>query len=98
VILDLNITKELYEEGIARDLVRAIQQARKDAGFDISDKVVLEVRANNAEIESIIKNHANFINEQTLSKFASIDNARYSQESEVNEQKVVISLQISSEV
>src|ERR1043165_1070886 len=53
VILDLEITKELEEEGIARDLVRFIQQARKDAGFNVSDHIELEIKGDE-EITKIL--------------------------------------------
>ena len=41
VVLDFALTKELEQEGIARDLVRAIQQARRDAGLAVSDRIRL---------------------------------------------------------
>lgn len=43
VVLDTDVTSELELEGIARDLVRAVQQARRDAGLQISDRIVLEL-------------------------------------------------------
>ncbi|KAA1418731.1 isoleucine--tRNA ligase [Nocardioides humilatus] len=41
VVLDTVVTPELAEEGIARDLVRAVQQARRDAGLDVTDRITL---------------------------------------------------------
>ncbi|WP_281964693.1 isoleucine--tRNA ligase [Serinicoccus marinus] len=43
VVLDTEVTPELEKEGLARDLVRAVQGARKDAGLDISDRISLTV-------------------------------------------------------
>jgi isoleucyl-tRNA synthetase len=66
-VLDLEVTPELEAEGLARDLIRVIQQARKDAGFDIADyiKLSIETTDNSAKILSpFIK----MINEQTLSE------------------------------
>ena len=37
------MTAELAAEGVARDLVRAVQQARKDAGLDVSDRIALTI-------------------------------------------------------
>ena len=41
VVLDTVVTPELEREGIARDLVRQVQQARRDAGLDVSDRISL---------------------------------------------------------
>ena len=43
VVLDTAVTPELAAEGLARDLVRAVQQARRDAGLDVSDRIALAV-------------------------------------------------------
>jgi isoleucyl-tRNA synthetase len=67
IILDLEITKELYHEGLARDLIRFIQQARKDAGFDITDRILLEIERNEL-IGGVLKEYQELIEEQTLSK------------------------------
>ena len=44
VVLDTAVTPELAAEGLARDLVRAVQQARRDAGLDVSDRIALTDR------------------------------------------------------
>ena len=43
VVLDTEVTPELAAEGLARDLVRAVQQARRDAGLDVSDRIALTI-------------------------------------------------------
>jgi isoleucyl-tRNA synthetase len=45
VVLDTRVTPELEAEGAARDLVRAVQQARKDAGLAVSDRISLSITA-----------------------------------------------------
>ncbi|WP_435745947.1 isoleucine--tRNA ligase [Nocardioides sp. SYSU DS0663] len=45
VVLDTVVTPELAAEGLARDLVRQVQQARRDAGLDVSDRITLTVTA-----------------------------------------------------
>ncbi|MDX1974976.1 MAG: isoleucine--tRNA ligase [Rickettsiales bacterium] len=67
VILDTNVTPELEAEGIARDLVRMIQQARKDANFNVSDRIALALNASD-KILTAAKAHADYISEQTLAK------------------------------
>ena len=43
VVLDTAVTPELASEGLARDLVRAVQQARRDADLDVSDRIALSI-------------------------------------------------------
>jgi isoleucyl-tRNA synthetase len=45
IVLDVDVTPELEAEGMARDLVRVVQQARKDAGFNVSDRIRLTLHA-----------------------------------------------------
>jgi isoleucyl-tRNA synthetase/very-short-patch-repair endonuclease len=73
VILDLNITDELKNEGIARDVVRAVQQARKDANLNIADRILLTIDAPEKLKGAIIANQ-NYISEQTLAKNINIGN------------------------
>lgn len=63
VVLDLNLTPELIAEGLARDVVRMVQQARKDANLNITDRIELDI----ATTANII-NFADYIAEQTLAK------------------------------
>ncbi len=45
VVLDLSVSAEQEDEGLARDLIRAVQQARRDAGLEISDRIQLRITA-----------------------------------------------------
>jgi len=67
VILDTHISKELEYEGIARDVVRLIQQARKKANFHVSDRIVIDIEVQGKLFDSI-KAHEAYIMEQTLAK------------------------------
>ena len=56
VALDTTVTPELHAEGVARDLVRLVQQARKDAGFDVTDRISLILQVP-AEQQAMVAAH-----------------------------------------
>jgi isoleucyl-tRNA synthetase len=89
ICLDPEITKELKDEGIARDIIRLVQQARKDAGFYVSDKIQLELRSE-LNLSSVIKAHGALISEQTLSNFGAGLNADYKVEASLPDHKIEI--------
>ena len=57
VLLDTRITPELKAEGTARDVVRSVQNARKDAGLDVADKIALHLGTESAELRAAIATH-----------------------------------------
>ncbi|MDQ1647106.1 MAG: isoleucyl-tRNA synthetase, partial [Cryptosporangiaceae bacterium] len=65
VVLDTDVTPELAAEGIARDVVRAVQQARKDAGLDVSDRIVLTLVGSPA-VTAAVDVHRDFVAAETL--------------------------------
>jgi isoleucyl-tRNA synthetase len=65
VILDTDVTEELRIEGYARDLVRLIQQARKDAGLHVTDRIHLRLRVSEA-LKETLQVHRDYIAEQVL--------------------------------
>ena len=65
VVLDTAVTPELEAEGTARDLVRAVQQARKDAGLQVSDRIVLTI-SGPADVLDAARTHEALIAEETL--------------------------------
>ncbi|MEU4195208.1 DUF5915 domain-containing protein [Kribbella sp. NPDC026611] len=65
VVLDTTITPELQAEGIARDVVRAVQQARRDAGFEVTDRVRVTVSAD-ATTAAAVQTHRELIMGETL--------------------------------
>lgn len=66
VQLDIEVTKELEEEGIARDIVRAIQQNRKEADLNVSDRINLKISSKNSTICEVTEKFSDYIKEQTL--------------------------------
>lgn len=67
VALDVTITQELKEEGLARDLVNRIQNLRKDKDFEVTDKVRLKVETN-GELGVAIQNNYSYICSETLAE------------------------------
>jgi isoleucyl-tRNA synthetase len=65
VLLNLMVTEELEQEGVARDAIRHVQQARKDAGLDVSDRIHLSISTDQVTLTAL-KKHADFISEETL--------------------------------
>nr|MDP9327866.1 class I tRNA ligase family protein [Actinomycetota bacterium] len=65
VALDLELTPDLRQEGIAREIVRAVQEARKAAGLDVSDRIVLSVETS-GEVAEALRAHAATITGETL--------------------------------
>lgn len=66
VSLDIEITKDLEDEGIARDIVRAVQQNRKDADLNISNHIKLQISSTNPRILEVAQSFKNYISEQVL--------------------------------
>ncbi|MCC7063016.1 MAG: class I tRNA ligase family protein, partial [Planctomycetes bacterium] len=67
LVLDTAVTPELEQEGVARDFVRLVQQARKDAGLHVSDRIALSVEAD-AEVQTALGLHTTYVQEQVLAK------------------------------
>ncbi|HED03878.1 MAG TPA: isoleucine--tRNA ligase, partial [Candidatus Fraserbacteria bacterium] len=65
VVLDTRITPELRAEGYARELIRLVQEERKKAGYDVSDRITLFVQGE-AELARAIEAHREFIRHETL--------------------------------
>ena len=68
VQLDIEVTKELEDEGIARDIIRAIQQNRKDADLNISDHISLKIFSPNSRILEVAHSFEKYISEQVLAR------------------------------
>ncbi|UTT61970.1 isoleucine--tRNA ligase [Microcella humidisoli] len=66
VLLDTRVTPELAAEGLARDVIRAVQQARKDAGLDVSDRIALTLGSDDDAARAAIDAHRQLISAETL--------------------------------
>lgn len=65
VVLDTNLTPELIEEGFVRELISKVQTMRKEAGFEVTDRVVVYAK-DNQKIEKILEEHREEIKSEVL--------------------------------
>jgi isoleucyl-tRNA synthetase len=65
VALDVTVTKDLKEEGLARELVNRIQNLRKEIGLDLTDKILVKIQQNDV-LNTAIQNNLNYICAETL--------------------------------
>ncbi len=66
VTLDTELTDELLLEGIAREIVRFVQQARKDAGLDVDDRILLSLHGGSDTVSEAISVYKDYIAAETL--------------------------------
>jgi isoleucyl-tRNA synthetase len=64
-VLDTTITPELAAEGLARDVIRAVQQARRDAALDVSDRIHLTI-GGPEDVVAAAKTHEALLKSETL--------------------------------
>jgi isoleucyl-tRNA synthetase len=67
VALDVNITQELKDEGIAREFVNRIQNLRKESGFEVTDKITVDIQKHEL-INPAIEHFSDYIATQTLAR------------------------------
>ena len=65
VALDITVTEELRAEGVARELINRIQNIRKDSGFEVTDKIRVEIEQKELVADAVAK-YAGYIASQTL--------------------------------
>jgi isoleucyl-tRNA synthetase len=74
VALDITITDELKEEGIARELVNRIQNIRKDKQFEVTDKINVKIEKNNGLIPAVERNISYICSETLADSLELVDN------------------------
>jgi isoleucyl-tRNA synthetase len=94
VALELELTDELRREGLARELIRGVQEARKAAGLDVSDRIVLGISAS-ARIAEALDAHRTTVADETLAVDLAdrvLDGDVFRQDLELDGEPVAISL------
>ena len=66
VVYDLTITPELKREGLMREIIRHVQSARKQAGLQIDDRIILSISSDDSEISQAVDAFADVIKSETL--------------------------------
>lgn len=91
IALDTEITKELKDEGILRDIIRASQVFRKEAGFSVEDRIIIWFESDNKEILNILNKNEKLIKSELLAKVEELSDFEF--ESTLDEEyKVTIKM------
>ena len=90
VVLDTNLTPELIEEGFVREIISKIQTMRKEAGFEVMDKIHVYAKDNQC-IMDIMENHRDEIMSEVLAEEITLNEADgYVKEWNINKENVVL--------
>ena len=93
VVLDTNLTPELIEEGFVREIISKIQTMRKEAGFEVTDHIVV-CESGNDKIQGIMADNADVIKRDVLAEEVEFDTERgYSKEWNINGEHVKLSVE-----
>jgi isoleucyl-tRNA synthetase len=97
VVLDLNISDTLRAEGLARDVVRLIQQARKDADLQVTDRIVIQVAAS-GDVAAAIEGNKSYISDQTLAdtiEFSAANDGSFIAQNTLEDTPITIGIKVA---
>ena len=90
VVLDTNLTPELIEEGFVREIISKIQTMRKEAGFEVMDKICIYAK-DNERITELMNNHKEEIMSEVLAENMVLNETDgYVKEWNINKENVVL--------
>jgi isoleucyl-tRNA synthetase len=93
IVLDTNLTPELIEEGFVREIVSKVQTMRKEAGFEVMDRIVLGYRGNKKISEIIQKNKDSICGDVLANKLSTNATSGYEKEWNINGEEVTLSVE-----
>src|SRR5690606_3790432 len=93
VLLDKTITPELRREGLAREVIRHIQSARKNAGLNVDDRIVVSLEASDDELVKAIAEHEATITAETLATTVTADTYEHTTEVTIEGVQLKVSLE-----
>ena len=94
VALDITVTDDLRREGVARELINRIQNIRKDSGFEVTDRIRVEIEAKEAVVGAVAA-YADYIGQQTLARdvrTTALPEGEFVVESEIDEEPLKIAV------
>ncbi len=92
VVLDINLSEELIEEGFIREIISKIQTMRKEAGFEVMDKITVYSKGN-GKIAGLLNKNAETVKSEVLADDIILDAADgYSKEWNINGENVMLSV------
>lgn len=93
VAIDINITDELKHEGIMREIIRAVQNGRKEAGLQVDDRIILNLSSEDKSIRRAVDTYKDLIMHETLAKEITGDEqALYKKQITINEAPLTFSI------
>ncbi len=96
VALDINVSTELRQEGIARDFVNRIQNLRKESGFEVTDKINIYLQNTDAEIAEAIVKHTGYISTEVQAlSLQVLDVVSDAQKVDFDEQELFVKIEVA---
>ena len=93
VVLDVELTEDLIEEGFIREIVSKVQTMRKEAGFEVTDKIRVSA-AGNERIEKLMQSHEEEICREVLAEKMGLgDTSGYEKSWNINSEKVTLGVE-----
>ena len=93
VTLDKTITPELRREGMAREVIRHVQAARKNAGLNVDDRIMLSLVTDDGELNHAIADHDATIKAETLATIITFDAYEHASDATIEGEQLTVSLQ-----
>jgi isoleucyl-tRNA synthetase len=93
VVLDKAITPELRREGLAREVIRHVQAARKNAGLNVDDRIALSLTTDDEELQRALEEHKPTIATETLAEKIDTETHEFSSEVKVDTTTLQVSLE-----
>ncbi|MBQ6966452.1 MAG: isoleucine--tRNA ligase, partial [Lachnospiraceae bacterium] len=93
VVLDTNLTPELLEEGYVRELISKIQTMRKEAGFEVMDKIRISMTGSE-KLEEYLTENADFVKTETMASLIDLAGlSGYTKEWDINGERVTLGVE-----